>query len=88
MKATRISKLHMRCTATACRKRFKGREGDCCPRCGHAAKPNPWANRKPWRAYLCHCDGMWWSIRGAPHKIGTGDCRYNAKRYNEEQVEV
>lgn len=73
----------MRCPHDGCRKRFKGHVGDNCPVCDQPAKVDPWASKRPWRAQLCYCDGMWWSIRGAPHKIGTGECKYSNKRTEE-----
>lgn len=78
----RFTKQHLRCRSkTTCGRRFKGFAGITrCPSCGSESRLDKWANSKPWRNLLCYCDGPWWSIR-APHKIGTGDCRYNPKNY-------
>jgi|SRR5690606_8196588 len=32
--------------------------------------------RKP--GELCHCDGVWFSIKGAPHRAGTKGCKLSS----------
>lgn len=72
------SKQHLRCRHKGCEKRYKGHPGVTpCPRCGHLANVDSWASQRPWRQLTCHCDGYAWSMRGSPHRRGTGSCNYN-----------
>ena len=69
---------HCRCrNKTACGKRFKGTPGVTpCPHCGGESRLDKWAAKRGWQSRaLCHCDGYWWSIRGAPHKLGSPHCK-------------
>lgn len=69
------AKVHMQCTSTPCRKRFKGQPGDKCPACGKNAKPNVCTNSKPWRKLMCDCDGpAWTSARFSRHRRGSPGC--------------
>lgn len=56
----RYTAVHMRCTRTTCRKRFKAvpQATNVCPACGGNAKPDPWAAKKPWNDRLCGCNGL------------------------------
>lgn len=80
----RLSKQHCRCTAkTNCGRRFKGFPGVTpCPSCGAPGRLDKWADRKPWRARLCYCDGYSWSLRGSPHREGSGACKYNPENWS------
>lgn len=81
--ATHRAPKHLRCTHRGCRKRFKGHEGDVCPACGKSAKLDPFNNARPWRAHLCYCDGYWWGIKGSPHRMGGGACKYNPRNQDD-----
>lgn len=48
--------------------------------CGGSLRVDKWANSRPWRRSMCHCDGVWFSIKGAPHRKGSGQCNYNENR--------
>lgn len=56
-----------------------------CP-CGGVYRVDKWANSRPWRKNLCHCDGVWFSIKGSPHRRGGGQCVYNEKLYIESEA--
>lgn len=47
--------------------------------CGGTFRLDRWANARPWRKHLCHCDGYHWVITGSPHRRGGGKCIYNPK---------
>lgn len=72
----RPSPVHMQCTAKVCRKRFKGRPGDKCPRCGKNAKPNAHTNTKPWRKNMCGCNGSVYTPNKdfTAHRKGSKGC--------------
>lgn len=77
---------HCRCSSkTACGRRFKGYPGETpCPYCWAKSRLDKWAQRKPWRARLCYCDGYDWSIKGSPHREGGGACKFNPENWVEE----
>lgn len=76
------AKVHMQCTSTPCRKRFKGQPGDKCPVCGKNAKPNTHTNGKPWRKLMCDCSGGVWVPNAGDnftrHRRGSPGCIHQA----------
>lgn len=65
-----VSLKHCRCTHRACGKRFKGVSGVTrCPSCSRPGRLDRWANAKPWRALVCHCDAYHF-----PHRQQGGCC--------------
>jgi hypothetical protein len=66
----------MQCTSTPCRKRFKGKPGDKCPKCGGNAKPNAHTNTKPWRQNMCGCNGLVYTPKETftTHRKGSKGC--------------
>lgn len=86
-------RIHCRCRKCGARKTLSQRPEEYlrprrCP-CGGTYRVDKWANSRPWRnkSKLCHCDGVWFSIRGAPHRRGGGSCIYNEKLYEETNHE-
>lgn len=79
----RHSKSNMRCTATGCRKRFKGHSDDPCPACGHWATIDQYAYSRKKADKLCRCDAYHWSMSNGPHRLGSGKCKY-ANRPDDE----
>ena len=80
-------KWHCRCRKCSARQVKARHPDDYCrpPRCRKCKAVgsllvNAWANRRPWRALTCNCDGYWF-----PHKRGTGSCIYNEKLYDDPQ---
>lgn len=55
-------------------------------KCGGVLRLDQDANGRPWRKKpMCHCDGVWFSIKASPHRRGGGLCVYNEKLYLEPQ---
>ena len=81
MARRRYTPVHMRCTASACRKRFKAipLDGHRCPVCGGNAKPDPWAGRKGWKDYqkLCDCGGVVYPSGFSTHRRGCAGCLHH-----------
>lgn len=51
-----------------------------CRNCGaRDFRVDAWANARPWRKRenLCWCDGIWFSIKGAPHRMGCLGCNHH-----------
>lgn len=56
-----------------------------CKSCGGRLRLDQDANARPWRRQaLCHCGGVWFAIRGAPHRMGGGQCIHNEKNHQEK----
>lgn len=80
-------KTHCRCRKCRARKALKRHPMTYItqPRCQCGARDwavDAWANARPWRdpTKLCHCDGVWFSIKGAPHRKGSKGCNYSIKQ--------
>ena len=79
----RTTRVHCRCRK--CRKRctlpkhpLEYEKPPLCS-CGGVIRYDKDNDSRPWRdrEKLCHCDGVWFSIKGAPHRKGGWKCNYN-----------
>lgn len=84
----RTRAVHCRCRK--CRKRctlpMKPTEYETPPLCGCGGtiRYDQHHDSRPWRSpeKLCHCDGVWFSIKGTPHRKGGWKCNHNPRYWD------
>jgi len=79
----RCRKCRARCTLP--KKPDEYDEPPICKSCGEGViRYDAHHDGRPWRAKekLCHCDGVWFSIKGSPHRLGGWKCNHNPRYWD------
>ena len=83
-----------RCTAKKCRRRrtLRKRKEEYktepkCLHCGGNLADRTNYERTRTKTRNCYCDGLWFSMKGSPHSLGSKGCRHYQGTYTDEELE-